>query len=52
MKNMGLSRLRMVSPFPLDETLLRARTVHAEDVWGQALFLIPLPKPLLTVRCW
>jgi tRNA/rRNA methyltransferase/tRNA (cytidine32/uridine32-2'-O)-methyltransferase len=38
MKNMGLSQLRMVSPQPFDEELLRARAVHAEDVWNQALF--------------
>lgn len=38
MKNMGLSRLRMVAPEPLDEAMLRARAVHAGDVWDGALF--------------
>ena len=38
MKNMGLSRLRMVSPEPLDEALLRTRAVHAGDIWDNALF--------------
>ncbi|MDR1575962.1 MAG: RNA methyltransferase [Treponema sp.] len=42
MKNMGLSRLRMVKPGPAlagrmsGESLLRARAVHAADVWEQA----------------
>ncbi|MDR2480297.1 MAG: TrmJ/YjtD family RNA methyltransferase [Treponema sp.] len=42
MKNMGLSRLRLVLPGfrsdtpPLDEALLRARAVHAEDIWDNA----------------
>jgi tRNA/rRNA methyltransferase/tRNA (cytidine32/uridine32-2'-O)-methyltransferase len=36
MKNMGLSRLRLVSPGPLDEEKLCARAVHAEDVWEGA----------------
>jgi tRNA/rRNA methyltransferase/tRNA (cytidine32/uridine32-2'-O)-methyltransferase len=38
MKNMGLSRLRMVAPEPFDEATLLARTVHAEDVWRGAGF--------------
>ena len=44
MKNMGLSRLRLVVPESrpdspaLDEALLRARAVHAEDIWENALF--------------
>jgi tRNA (cytidine32/uridine32-2'-O)-methyltransferase len=38
MKNMGLSRLRMVAPEPFDEAALLARTVHAEDVWRNAGF--------------
>ena len=44
MKNMGLSRLRMVSPFKngipgaFDEAPLLARAVHAEDVWRTAGF--------------
>ena len=38
MKNMGLSRLRMVTPGILDETTLLARAIHAEDVWHSAVF--------------
>ncbi|MCL2042722.1 MAG: RNA methyltransferase [Treponema sp.] len=38
MKNMGLSRLRMVSPGVLDEIPLLARAIHAEDVWRSAAF--------------
>ena len=38
MKNMGLSRLRMVSPGALDESALLARAIHAEDVWRGADF--------------
>ncbi|MDR0563280.1 MAG: TrmJ/YjtD family RNA methyltransferase [Spirochaetaceae bacterium] len=36
MKNMGLSRLRLVSPEPMDSGIIRARAVHAEDVWETA----------------
>lgn len=36
MKNMGLTRLRLVAPAQWDEALLRARAVHAEDVWENA----------------
>jgi tRNA/rRNA methyltransferase/tRNA (cytidine32/uridine32-2'-O)-methyltransferase len=42
MKNMGLSRLRLVlppdgdDPAPLDEGAIRARAVHAGDVWDGA----------------
>jgi tRNA/rRNA methyltransferase/tRNA (cytidine32/uridine32-2'-O)-methyltransferase len=36
MKNMGLSRLRLVAPAVDDETALRVRAVHAEDVWENA----------------
>ena len=36
LKNMGLSRLRLVSPAPMDEGLIRARAVHAGDVWDRA----------------
>ena len=43
MKNMGLSRLRMVAPAALDESLLLARTVHAEDIWHNAGFFDTLP---------
>jgi tRNA/rRNA methyltransferase/tRNA (cytidine32/uridine32-2'-O)-methyltransferase len=33
MKNMGLSRLRLVGPPPTEEGLVRARAVHAGDIW-------------------
>jgi len=33
MKNMGLSRLRLVAPEPLDRDRLLARAVHADDLW-------------------
>ncbi|GHU59054.1 RNA methyltransferase [Spirochaetia bacterium] len=42
MKNMGLSRLRLVlspegdAPAPLDEGVIRARAVHAGDLWDGA----------------
>ncbi len=37
MKNMGLSQLRIVAPeMPLDDSVIRARSVHAEDIWEQA----------------
>ena len=36
MKNMGLSRLRLVIQEPLDENLLRVRAIHAADIWEQA----------------
>ena len=41
MKNMGLTRLRLVAPTsgaqtPWDEGVLRARAVHAEQVWEAA----------------
>jgi tRNA/rRNA methyltransferase/tRNA (cytidine32/uridine32-2'-O)-methyltransferase len=36
MKNMGLSRLRLVSPPPLDEGIIRARAVHGADLWEKA----------------
>jgi tRNA/rRNA methyltransferase/tRNA (cytidine32/uridine32-2'-O)-methyltransferase len=38
MKNMGLSRLRLVSPGPLDGRVIRARAVHAEELWEGAEF--------------
>jgi tRNA/rRNA methyltransferase/tRNA (cytidine32/uridine32-2'-O)-methyltransferase len=38
MKNMGLTRLRLVSPDPLDEKTVLSRAVHAADVWEGALF--------------
>lgn len=36
MKNMGLSRLRLAGPQPLDADVIRARAVHAWDVWENA----------------
>ncbi|MDR2630030.1 MAG: TrmJ/YjtD family RNA methyltransferase [Spirochaetaceae bacterium] len=36
LKNMGLDRLRLVAPAPMDEELVRARAVHAGDVWERA----------------
>jgi tRNA/rRNA methyltransferase/tRNA (cytidine32/uridine32-2'-O)-methyltransferase len=36
MKNMGLSRLRLVSPELNDEGALRARAVHAAELWEGA----------------
>jgi tRNA/rRNA methyltransferase/tRNA (cytidine32/uridine32-2'-O)-methyltransferase len=44
MKNMGLSRLRIVSPDSLDEGIIRARAVHAEDIWDTAQFFDSLPQ--------
>jgi tRNA/rRNA methyltransferase/tRNA (cytidine32/uridine32-2'-O)-methyltransferase len=38
MKNMGLSRLRIVSPGPMDDGVIRARAVHAGDVWEKAAY--------------
>jgi tRNA/rRNA methyltransferase/tRNA (cytidine32/uridine32-2'-O)-methyltransferase len=35
LKNMGLSRLRLVTPAPLNDGEVRARAVHAGDVWEQ-----------------
>lgn len=37
MKNMGITRLRIVAPeAPLDDDVIRARAVHAADVYDQA----------------
>ncbi|MDR0557870.1 MAG: TrmJ/YjtD family RNA methyltransferase [Treponema sp.] len=36
MKNSGLSRLRLVNPAEMHEGTIRARAVHAEDVWLNA----------------
>jgi tRNA/rRNA methyltransferase/tRNA (cytidine32/uridine32-2'-O)-methyltransferase len=36
MKNCGLSRLRLVKPSAFDEAVIRARAVHAVDVWEKA----------------
>ncbi|MDR3325293.1 MAG: TrmJ/YjtD family RNA methyltransferase [Spirochaetaceae bacterium] len=38
MKNMGLVRLRLVSPENMVDEVVRARAVHAEDVWAGARF--------------
>ncbi len=38
MKNMGISRLRIVAPeVPLDDAVIKARAVHAADVYEAAL---------------
>ncbi|GHV95435.1 tRNA (cytidine/uridine-2'-O-)-methyltransferase TrmJ [Spirochaetia bacterium] len=50
MKNMGLSRLRLVSPAPSccpgspEEGLIRARAVHAGELWDNALFFDTLSE--------
>jgi tRNA/rRNA methyltransferase/tRNA (cytidine32/uridine32-2'-O)-methyltransferase len=44
MKNMGLSRLRLASPVPLDETQVRARAVHAGDIWDKAEYFDTLAE--------
>jgi tRNA/rRNA methyltransferase/tRNA (cytidine32/uridine32-2'-O)-methyltransferase len=37
MKNMGLDRLRIVAPeAPMDDSVILARSVHAEELWTQA----------------
>jgi tRNA/rRNA methyltransferase/tRNA (cytidine32/uridine32-2'-O)-methyltransferase len=36
MKNMGLSRLRLVAPALTDEAVIRARAVHAGEIWDNA----------------
>ena len=36
MKNMGLSRLRLVSPGCAEPGVIRARAIHAVDVWDKA----------------
>ena len=36
MKNMGLSRLYLVAPGPLDRAALLTRAIHADDVWRNA----------------
>jgi tRNA/rRNA methyltransferase/tRNA (cytidine32/uridine32-2'-O)-methyltransferase len=47
MKNMGLSRLRIVSPDPLDEGIIRARAVHAEDIWDTAQWFDSFPQAVM-----
>jgi tRNA/rRNA methyltransferase/tRNA (cytidine32/uridine32-2'-O)-methyltransferase len=44
MKNMGLSRLRLASPGPLDEARIRTRAIHAADVWEGARFFDSLAE--------
>lgn len=44
MKNMGLSRLRMVSPGPMDEKTIISRAIHAADVWENARFFDSLAE--------
>ena len=36
MKNMGLSKLRLAAPLPLDLEQIRTRAVHAWDIWENA----------------
>ncbi|MDR1326603.1 MAG: TrmJ/YjtD family RNA methyltransferase [Treponema sp.] len=36
MKNAGLASLRLVSPASLDDSVVRARAIHAADVWEAA----------------
>ena len=38
MKNMGLSRLRLAAPGPLDEKIILSRAIHAAEVWENAQF--------------
>jgi tRNA/rRNA methyltransferase/tRNA (cytidine32/uridine32-2'-O)-methyltransferase len=42
MKNFGLSRLRLVNPGELHEGTVRARAVHAEDIWIGAEYFTSL----------
>jgi tRNA/rRNA methyltransferase/tRNA (cytidine32/uridine32-2'-O)-methyltransferase len=44
MKNMGLSRLRLAAPLPLDTELIRKRAVHAWDIWENARFFEDLAE--------
>jgi tRNA/rRNA methyltransferase/tRNA (cytidine32/uridine32-2'-O)-methyltransferase len=48
MKNMGLSRLRIAGPSRADlageEGQIRARAVHAKDIWEEAAFFPTLPE--------
>jgi len=44
MKNMGLSKLRMVSPEPLDESKVLSRAIHAADIWENAQFFDSLAQ--------
>jgi tRNA/rRNA methyltransferase/tRNA (cytidine32/uridine32-2'-O)-methyltransferase len=49
MKNMGLSRLKMVAPEPFDEAPLLARAVHAEDIWHNAEFFNTLAEAVTDI---
>ena len=44
MKNMGLGRLRLVAPGPMDNTPLLARAIHAGDIWDKAAFFDTLAE--------
>jgi tRNA/rRNA methyltransferase/tRNA (cytidine32/uridine32-2'-O)-methyltransferase len=46
LKNSGLSRLRLVNPAPINEEIVRARAVHAVDVWENAEIFDSLEKAL------
>jgi len=46
MKNMGLSRLSLVAPGPMDERELLARAAGAGDVWRGARLFATLPEAL------
>jgi len=46
MKNMGLSRLSLVAPEPLDRATLLTRAVHADDVWRGARVFETLAEAL------
>jgi tRNA/rRNA methyltransferase/tRNA (cytidine32/uridine32-2'-O)-methyltransferase len=47
MKNMGLSRLRLVSPAFPDEGVIRARALHAGDLWDRAEYFDTLKAALV-----
>jgi len=44
MKNMGITRLRMAAPGPLDEEKLLSRAIHADDIWREAVFFDTLAE--------
>ncbi|MDR2392608.1 MAG: RNA methyltransferase [Treponema sp.] len=44
MKNMGLSKLRIVCPGHLDPEVIRARAVHAGDLWETTRVFTDLPQ--------
>jgi tRNA/rRNA methyltransferase/tRNA (cytidine32/uridine32-2'-O)-methyltransferase len=47
MKNMGLSQLRLVAPQSLDEEQIRARAVHAWDIWENTMVFDNLAQAVL-----